>query len=211
MESLLIFIGVGVIVLILIFIIARLKNYITGGPNDSSRPDHSKKPINKKDNDKIIVVSNISNDDIKDALNKFCNLYNKKYYDALPRLAQLNNNSYAVTFPYDIDFVTFCFAVNFLKYPIDIKTVPQVLAWATTKETDKWIADKSMNKKVMLFLADVDKEYDNVFLTTSDNIGYKLGFAGRDQKKELDMPNKEYIDPSVDINTLKEAKFEDFE
>jgi len=206
MKILLIVVSAAIIIFI-------LKACVSGDQlaNDKSRPDIGKKPINKKDNDKIIVVSNINHEDIKNALIKFCNIYNKDRYDAMPRLVQIGTNNYAVTFPYDIDFVTFCFAVNFLKYPTDIKASPQVIAWATSKQSDEWITEKSADKKVMLFLADDDKEYDNVFLTTPDNIGYKLGFAAGQEKQLLSTPKKSYINPTVDLQSLKELKFEDLE
>lgn len=125
-------------------------------------------------------------------------------------MTQISNNKFAVTFPYDIDFDTFCFAVNYLEYPTDIKWNADVRAWATTKSNDEWITEKSANKKVMLYISAFDKEYDNVFLTTQDNIGYKLGFAGGKEIKLLDTPEKSYEVQAIEINDIAKLKFEDF-
>jgi hypothetical protein len=174
------------------------------------RQNGAKLPVVEKANDKIIVVDNADHDNIKKALTRFCDIYNKNDYAALPRLWQLTSDSFAVTFPYDVDFATYCFAVNFLKYPINIKWHAQVRAWATTKPGDDWITYKSMNKQVMLYLALGDTEYDNVFLTTSDNVGYKLGFAVGHEKQLLAAPKERFILPTVAITSLTGDNFEDF-
>ena len=174
------------------------------------RKNGAKLPTLEQANDKIIVVDNADHTNIKKALTEFCDIYNKNEYAALPRLWRLTSDSFAVTFPYDIDFSTYCFAVNFLKYPIDIKWHAQVRAWATTKPDDDWITDKSANKQVMLFLAVGDKEYDNVFLTTSDNIGYKLGFAVGQEKQLLAEPKEKFVPPTVAISMLNDDNYEDF-
>lgn len=52
----------------------------------------------------------------------------------------------------------------------------------------------------MLFVSDNDTEYDNIFLTTSDNIGYKLGFAMGEEKQLLNRPEKSYVKQPIDIS-----------
>ncbi|MES2278581.1 MAG: hypothetical protein V4592_21305 [Bacteroidota bacterium] len=202
-----------IIFVVIIVILIVIKACTTGDQQmkDTSRPPADKKPIKTKENDKLILVENISHDNIKKALTMFCNAYNKQDYAAQPRLYTLDSNKFAVVFPYDVDFQTFCFAVNFLKYPVGITPAPMVIAWATAKQGDEWITEKSVNKKVMLYLAADDKEYDNVFLTTQDNIGYKLGFAMGQEKKLLTAPKENYISQSVDPHSLTNLKHEDFE
>jgi hypothetical protein len=178
---------------------------------DTSRPSSDTKPTIPVENDKLILVSNVSFEEIKKALTEFCNIYNKKDYSALPRITSLSTTYFAVTFPYNTDFATFCFAVNYLKYPIDGKSQPKVTAWLTTKEGDEWITDKSKNKKVMLFLAEDDKEYDNVFMTTEDNIGYKLGFAVGEEKQLLQSPKEPFRNPDIDMKNHSGIPFVDIE
>lgn len=205
MKTLLIIAIVAVIVIV-------IKACVSGSQlgNNPSRPNVAK-PTIEKSNDKIIVVTNADHNDIKKTLTEFCNIYNKKDYAAQPRLWQLSASSFAVTFPYDVDFATYCFAVNFLKYPMDIKWNAKVYAWCTTHTEDQWITEKSANKTVMLYLATDDKEYDNVFLTTQDNIGYKLGFAVGHETQPLNTPKETYIIPEVNAETLKNLRYEDFE
>lgn len=195
-----------------IFLILKFKGskFGTEPSDNTSRPDVSKKPNIEKDNDKLIVVSNVNHNDVKNALVKFCNMYNNENYAALPRLVQLSPDTFAITFPYDVEFSVFCFAVNFMGYPTDITWNSKVTAWATTKAGDEWIIDEIKGKKVMLFLAEGDKEYDDVFLTTSENIGYKLGFAAR-KAKVATISTPAFADYQVDLNSIKGLKFEDIE
>jgi hypothetical protein len=204
MKTLIILIAIAVIALVL-----KACTNTDQIAKDSTRPSDDKKPTIAKENDKLIVIRNVNQEDVKKALTAFCNIYNKDSFVALPRLVTLSSDSFAIIFPYDTDFATFCFAVNYVKYPIDIKWQSQVTAWVTTKEGDDWITDKSKNKKVMLFLSDDDKEYDNVFMTTQDNIGYKLGFAAGEEKQLLQTPKKIYKAPTIQIKSLDGLPFVD--
>ena len=178
--------------------------------NDVSRPLNLEKPTTPKDNDKIIVVNHANHEDIKKALTEFCNLYNKNHYAAMPRLQQLSPDSFVVTFPFDTDFATFCFAVNFMKYPIDIKWKADVKGWTTTRPGDDWITDENANKKIMLFLDPNDKEYDNVFISTDENVVYKLSFAGRRAKPSPTTPESVYHAPTIHFNEIENIAHEDF-
>lgn len=188
------------------------KVFLSKGPifHIASRPSNAKLPTTLIDNDKIIILNNAIHDEVRKALIGLCNAYNQETFSVLPRLWQLSSNSFAVTFPYNIAFAQFCFAVNFLEYPVDIKWNAKVRGWATTKPGDDWVTDKSVNKHVMLFIAADDKEYDNVFMTTEDEIGYKLGFAAGEEKQLLSTPNETYIKPPVQFNALNSVSYEDF-
>lgn len=177
---------------------------------DATRPLNLEKPTTPKNNDKVIVVNHANHADIKKVLIEFCNLYNKDDYAAMPRLWQFSPDSFVVTFPFDTDFTTFCFAVNFLKYPIDIKWDADVKGWTTTKPGDDWITDENVNKKVMLYLDPHDKEYDNVFITTEENVVYKLSFAGNKAKPSATNAQSVYHAPTVGLNDLEKIAHEDF-
>lgn len=203
-----------IILVVLVVVALILKSCLKDA--DHSKSDYSRPPLNKKpvkliNNDKLILISNVNIDELKKALTGFCNAYNKNDYAALPRITTISPTSFAVTFPYDTDFATFCFAVNYLKYPIDIKWQSKVIGWVTTKEGDEWITEKTRNKKVMLFLAENDNEYDNVFMTTKDNIGYKLGFAMGEEKQLLQIPKEPYVEPTIKIESLSTLPYIDIE
>jgi hypothetical protein len=197
----------AVVIIALILKAFRSQNGVTP---DAPRANAISRPQTITENDKLIIVTDATQEDIKKTLTAFCKTYNKGANPPVPRLYQITPGKYAITFPYDLDFVTFCFAINFLKYPPDVQWHAKVRGWATTHPDDKWITEKSMNKKVMLFIPDDDKGYDNVYLTTQDNIGYKLGFAAGEEKQLLTLAKEPYVQPTINYADIEGLKFDDF-
>lgn len=169
---------------------------------DRLKPSQSMFPKTEIINDKIIIIENIGEGDIKTILQDFCNMYNKEKYQAIPRLTELSHQSFAITFPYDINFEIFCYFVNYANYPMIIKNHFKAKGWATVKSSDTWAIEKIINKNVMLFTSDSDKEYDNVFLTSSNNIGLKFSFSINEGMKVLNFPEKTYEKPPIMIGDL---------
>ncbi|MDR2840667.1 MAG: hypothetical protein LBV75_05315 [Paludibacter sp.] len=169
-------------------------------------------PNTEKENDKLVVVKEANESDLKKAISDFCHTYNENDYAVLPRFIRITDREYAITFPYDVNFDKFCFFVNYLKYPIGIdRFSPNVLAWTTLNQEDHYAPKQCIGKKVMLYIADDDTEYDNVFLTNEGNIGFKIDFAFNSKNdKPLDFPKKNYSLPTVDKDSLSEKLFEDF-
>jgi hypothetical protein len=199
------------IIVVAIYYFKFHKNFSKTAPeSDEARPSEELLPKQEKSNDKLVLVGNISRAEITQIINAFCNLYNKKDFAALPRLYEIAEKQFAVTFPFDIDFETYCFFVNFAHYPTGFDKSIDVIAWTTSNHGETWITEKSANKKVMLFIPADDKDYDNVYLTTNDNIGYKLGFAYGDEKQLLAVPKMEYLEPRIELKSLVGKRFEDF-
>ncbi len=176
--------------------------------SDKSRPANAPTPT-KKYNDKIVVIKGANYNDIKKAITQFCNLYNREDLAAVPNLTKISETEFVVTFPYDLTFDKFCFFVNYMYYPNEIFYKADIKAWATTKQGDIWITDKSVNKKVMLFIPPDDQEHDNVYLTTQDNIGYKLGFAQGEETKLLDKPKLDFVSQTKTVGDIAGHHTED--
>jgi hypothetical protein len=170
--------------------------------------------INQKDNDKIIIVKKLALDYLKKAIEQFCKIYNKQRIIAKPRLTVFENQ-YIITFPYDIDFEKFCYFINYLKYANELclkpDYKPEIIAWCSTKKGDSWMTDQILNKRVMLYIPESDKDYDNVYLTTEYNLGYKMGFAIGDSHIKLDKPVIDYKNPPTDIFKINGAQTIDFD
>ncbi len=210
MKQQYIILGILVLFAVLYFVWTRLKNQTPQTNTDMRRPTGNLLPTNKVANDKIVIVEDISENDIKKILQEFCNSYNKETYQAIPRLTRLSDNRFVVTFPYDINFEIYCYFINYVNYPMGFDGHFKTIGWTTTRPADTWTTEKSVNKKVMLFVSDYDKEYDNVFLTTSDNIGYKLGFAMGEEKQLLDKPEKSFIKQPLEISEIETKQHIDF-
>jgi hypothetical protein len=187
-----------------------LKSYISNNNSkNESRPNNAEMPTEKIKNDKITLIENVKLEDLKNALQNFCNNYNQENLRVLPRLTILAENKFVVTFPYDIDFETYCYFVNYMYYPNDITYKPIIKAWISTKQNDNWMTKEIVNKKVMIYIPSDDKDNDNVYLTTSDNIGYKMGFAMGEEKEKLNNPRQTYSEPikSEELNGKEEIQY----
>jgi len=189
MNKIFLIIGIIIVVGFLIYKF-RFKSSETDLKN-TSRPDNMNKPTTIKANDKIILIKNLKFDYLKQAINQLCNMSNQKQYIVLPRLTVLNNE-YVITFPYDIDFDQFCYFINYMKYAHELSLKPdykpEIKAWCTTKPDYAWMTSEIADKTVMIYIPDWDKDYDNVYLTTQDNLGFKMGFALGEEHKKMDNP-----------------------
>ncbi len=61
----------------------------------------------------------------------------------------------------------------------------------------------------MLYIPSDDKEYDNVYLTSSDNIGYKLGFAVGHETQLLDSPKIKFIEQAISMDDINNKPTEE--
>ena len=205
----LIIISVAAIAMVFVF-----KNNWTssGNPNQpGSKPPVTTKPTEKIDNDKIVVVKDVDPAKLKQAIQQFCDNYNQGGYVALPTLHIISDSHCAITFPYDIDFERFCYFVNFIHYPFDIVYTPDIKAWTTTKKGDAWMTEQIINKKVMLYIPSDDQEKDNVHLTTSDNLGFIMGFAIGEASQPMNKPRALFENPTVDIENITARETQSFE
>jgi hypothetical protein len=209
-QSVIVGLLVVVVVVVLYFIWAKLKNQKPQADTDTTRPPTELIPAQQKQNDKLVIVNDINYTDLQAILTGFCNMYNKESYQAQPRLSKITEREFAITFPFDIAFENFCYFVNYVHYPMGFDKSFSVTGWTTTKNGDTWITEKSANKKAMLFIPSDDTEHDNVFMTTADYIGFKLGFAMGEENQLLDRPKKQFSSPTIDILELADKEYKDF-
>lgn len=202
----------GLVLAIIIFYVlwTRIRTSESRPDTDTRRPSQTLSPTQTKQNDKLVIVKGVSHPELKQVLTGFCNIYNKESFQARPRLVKLKDQVFAITFPYNINFDIFCYFINYIQYPMKLKWSPDVTAWTTTKSSDTWITGNSTNQKVMLFVPTDDTEHDNVYMTTQDNIGYKIGFAMGEGHQLLDKPKKNYVQPAIEISNLTNEEFEDY-
>lgn len=202
--------GIIIAGILLYFFWKRIINQKPRPDTNTSRPSENLFPRQPKKNDKLIIVEDIDLADLQKVLTGFCNMYNKENYQALPRLTALNGKQFAISFPFDIDFEIYCYLINYLAYPIEMERIAGVTAWATTKSTHSWIVEKIADKKIILFIPADDTEHDNVYLTTIDNIGYKLDFGMSTPKLLTDGPKKNYKTPPVEMADRETKEYTDF-
>jgi hypothetical protein len=145
-------------------------------------------------------------------LTDFCASYNQEKVQAHLRLTKIKADEFVISFPQNIDFEIYCYLINYLNYPAGFNKTFKPFGYTTTKLSDNWITEETANKYVMLYVSDHDTEYDNVSMTTSENIGYKLSFDHTHTSKNqlLDAPEKNYTPHSVSLKQLVLKEFSGF-
>ena len=199
---------ISAIFVLILFSVCIFKSKSKNVFENTNRPNVSYKPTQFVENDKIVFIQNENLDDVQKGIQQFCNAYNQEKYIALPRL-YIFEKEYAITFPYNISFMHFCFFVNYMRFSQKPPHKVDVTAWCSINSNDEWTNNDIVNKKVMLFVPEWDEEYDNVYLTTNDNIGYKMGFADGHENEKINKPVLIYFEKNIDLS--KSVKYIDFE
>jgi hypothetical protein len=159
---------------------------------------HEPKPANRVPNDKLVIIKGVEIGQVRQAVQQFCDLNNlQEGPRVVAQVTQVSESEIAVTFPYDIDFGKFCFFVNYMYYPNNIEYKTDIKGWATTKAGDMWVGDSYAGKRVMLYIPANNTDYDSVFFTTEENVGYKIGFRDTGDPRQIIPSPVNFIEPSL--------------
>lgn len=162
-------------------------------------------------NDKQIVVSNITQAELREALADFSELYNNEYMVVYPRLVVANDGRLVVTFPFDIDFDPFCSVINYLAYTPEVDTEPLALGWGTFGKQDEVLPQELLNKPAMVFVPEEDENHMQVFVIAADGIGYHIPLMDPKKYKAHPEPEEQYIAPPFDLALASGWERERFE
>ncbi|MCF3112078.1 hypothetical protein LL912_25040 [Niabella sp. CC-SYL272] len=165
------------ITLLLIFDRLELRTRRMRDRAEKGEPSDGMLPKDKVANDKLIVVEGGHEDLIKRIIRDFCGWHNREMLQVIPVVTKITDQQFAIIFPYDVSFDIFCSFINYLNYPKGYGRRFYAIGWTTTRLTDMWITAESAGKQVFLFVSDADREYDYVFMTTIDQLGYQLNFS----------------------------------
>jgi len=179
---------------------------------NSVRKGNSRGDIERQENDKLVIIEDVHFDNVTTIVGYICNLNNEEDFVVLPRLVKIKEKITAIYFPYDISFERFCYFINYFYFPhgLNFNYQPVVRGWTTTKSGDKWITGDLENRKIMVFCNPEDKEYDNVYFVTSDNLTYKCSFPIFKKHAKLASKILNYEQPGIDFNFLNKMQYEDF-
>lgn len=104
-----------VVAVVVVFLLKRKKNNSTDEYHNNKRPDASLKSTKFVENDKIVIIKHTDSKVYQKAITEFCNIYNQENYRVGIKFYIFEDEFIAI-FPYDIDFVAFCFFINYMKY-----------------------------------------------------------------------------------------------
>jgi hypothetical protein len=175
---------VGIAVLLSPFNEGNLRSFLTGERSGGGTPAARRRPSKagrgeRTDNDKRIAVGEITRTKLERDLKEVCELYNGDGGRMYPELEQTGETEFVLTFPCDIDLKSFCYLVNYLCYPVSGGDRARVTGWTTATAGDRWITPELAGKRLMLYVPEQDREYDNVYATSEDDKCYQFGFDGK--------------------------------
>lgn len=124
----------------------------------------------------VVLVRGNSLANLQHVLKSFCALYNAERQQARIKILTINEEAWLLTFPNGIDFEIFCYLINYLVYPIEGHSLPNVTGWAR---------DPVSTLDAMYYIPHDDDEHDNVYTTLADNRCYKIDFSFKQDRKAL--------------------------
>lgn len=188
------------VVLIIVYLLIKIKERVSlsNETNDSVAEQEI-------GNDKLIIVEDITEAEIHQIVQDFCNSYNDRKNQASPRLVELSASRYAIHFPKNVSFDILAFFVNYIHYPIGFEKQFNVAAWTSAKLSKAG----STEKKMLLYVSEKDTEYDNVFIVTEEGVTIKYDFGGKQIVISGDS-ERSYSEPPVKLETLAGKEGTDF-
>jgi hypothetical protein len=123
----------------------------------------------------LIIVKGGAYNELKKALKQWIDLYSKDLQIGLTfQLLKNGRGNHVIQVDKQLDNEKFFFLVNYLKYPEGIEYKIEVEGFTVGK--DKNILK---GKELLVYISPNDKNFDNVFVVTNDNINYKVDFGGK--------------------------------
>ncbi|NIK93218.1 hypothetical protein GZ212_13730 [Mangrovimonas sp. CR14] len=163
----------------------------------------------------IIEIKGASLNDVKQALENWIDLYSDNFSSKLDfKIFDNGIDRQIIIADNLLDNKHFFYLLNYLKFPEGIEYNVEIKGLAKGKNIDKRLNDKEL----LVYISKNDKEFDNVYVVTTENKHYKIDFGGKvtqqaDNKfySTFDMSNlKNPLTLSIKANhkRLKEDKLE---
>ncbi len=167
---------------------------------------HNEQPVTNESDDKMIIVTGPDFEAVRQAAQQFCNLYGNQGDIIDADMIKLPGRKTAFIFPSAINLEHYCLLINYLNYPEGISYSTTIRAWATIGRAERWDGTRLPTGKAMFFIPADDNEYDNVFMTTVENKGYKISFASG--PTVLQNPGLYYEETTMSYDELRSQPFE---
>lgn len=173
---------VFVIFLVFLFFIFWLRNKM-------KKPEvREPRPTTLVGNDKIVIVAGIDSEEMELMLSSFTEIYNTHSYEAIICMHPMGKHVFALTFPYDIDWIVFMELIDHIIYFDGDEQKAKIRAWLSLPKQ----LGQHAGKYVMLYENEDDKDFDLIWFTTPENTGWKYDFE-TEQLKEAEV-KEEYVE-----------------
>jgi len=137
----------------------------------------SKPPQEALENDKVLFIHGLNREDLERMIEDFRSMYELADFCRYQILPNSFSQKFVLYFPYDLEFETLCYLVNYLHYPMGFSIQPEVRAWTTVKAEGKWLKPELIGRRLMLYIPQGDKDYTQVHVTSEDGISYAINIA----------------------------------
>lgn len=125
--------------------------------------------------DNLIIIKGGAYNDIKKALRQWINLYSNDLPDGLTfKIFKNGRGNHIIQVDTSLDNESFFYLISYLNYPEDIDYKIDIEGYTTGKDKNQ-LKDKDL----LVYILSADKEYDNVFVATSENENFKIDFGGK--------------------------------
>lgn len=149
--------------------------------------------------DNLIVIKGGSHSDIKKALQQWIELYSDDLEtDIKFEFYKTGQESHLIVADKRLNNEKFNFLVNYLRYPENIEYKISIEGYTTAKKENLYPED-ILNKRLLIYISENDKEFDNVLVTTEDNETYKVDFGGKITRS---FESKTFKIPDFDFESL---------
>lgn len=140
-----------------------------------------------------ILVTDMTKEGLFKAIDDFINIYTQDGVSYTKPSIRAISQGFLLTFDGDIDYMAFCFWVNYLVYSDkNVKHNEHVTGWLKVKGAEDEILKTFDHQTLMCYIPSSDTEYDNVYFTTSDGQCFKQEFAFRQNLIEQTSIVREY-------------------
>lgn len=153
-------------------------------------------------NDKIIIASNISLDNLKEALIDYCSVVNSNGLVVVPLLIVSHDNRLTVTFPFDVDFLSFCEIINYIVYAPEVEGEPLAIGWATFGAEEELLPNEMADKNLMVFVPEEDENYQQLFMVSADNLGCHLHLIDPKKYTIYTDPEEPYVSAPLEVASM---------
>ncbi len=125
--------------------------------------------------DNLVIIKGGTYNDIKKALRQWIELYSKDLPEDLTfQLFKNGRGNHIIKVDRRLDNESFFYLINYLNYPEGIEYKIDIEGFTTGKEENEF-----KNQNLSVYISPTDKEYDNVFVTTSENKTFIVDFGGK--------------------------------
>lgn len=132
----------------------------------------------------IIVVENCNLNNIKDILNDWRWFYSELAINSVEfKCWNIVEDKLILLANEKLSNELFVFLVNYIKYSNGKESKIEVKGY-TKAEDENVFPNEILNKEVLIYLPKDNKEFDNVYAISEDNITYKIGLSGNQSKEE---------------------------